>query len=90
MYSLAVLACLVELFDRDSKRILVSSDGASSALDAAKSLQETARLCIDNDVHDPRRLRDLQPLESRALQARLASKAIPAPEREKHQGAQAI
>lgn len=81
---------VAELFDRDSKRIIVSSDGASSALDAAKSLQETARLCIDNDVHDPGRLRDLQSLESRALQARLASKAIPAPEREKHQGAQAI
>lgn len=70
-----------ELYDGDSKRTLMIAEGASSALDAAKLLQETAKLCIENDVHDPVKLRDLQPLESRTLQARQTVKTASAVER---------
>lgn len=70
-----------ELFDGTSKRILRSEDGIASALDAAKTLQKTARLCIDNEIHDPGRLRDLQPLEFRTRQAAEAFRALPAEEK---------
>lgn len=70
-----------ELFDGLSKRIVISEDGIKSALDAAKDLQKTAGLCIENDIHDPGKLRDLQPLENRTKQAIEASKAASLPER---------
>lgn len=70
-----------EIFDRGAKCIITSEEGIESALDAAKSLQNAAAICIENDVHDPRRFRDMQPLEAKIADAKATSKAAPAKER---------
>lgn len=70
-----------EIFDREGKCIITSEEGIESALDAAKSLQNAAAICMENDVHDPRRFRDMQPLEAKIADAKAASKAAPANER---------
>ncbi len=59
-----------EILDTEGKRIIDSADGIGSALDAARSLQEKAELCTANNIHEPRRFHDMQPLGTKAQTAR--------------------
>jgi hypothetical protein len=68
-----------EVFDLESKKIIQHSERIGSALDAAVAAQNTAALCRENGVHDPRQLADLLPVEDRAQAAIAASRARPTP-----------
>ena len=70
-----------ELFDKREKCVLDMDQGLESALDAANSLLEKAKICKEHDIHTPEKLRDSIPLELKAALATQCARHVPHPDR---------